>query len=147
MQGCGMEVGPVEAPEIIRLPTVEDDSNRLEQVFQNAVLASKKMLFFILPSYNSQIYNEIKRPGDIKYGVATACMISTKLLKGQPQYLANETMKVNLKLNGGHHHVEPTRLPLVPEGKTMIVRIDVTHPTLESVFKTPSIYRGHGGKP
>lgn len=58
--------------------------------------------------------------------------------KGSPQYYANVALKVNLKL-GGINHVLKDQLPaVISQGKTMVIGIDVTHPT-GAKSTTPSV--------
>ena len=56
-----------------------------------------------------------------------------------PRYLANVAMKCNLKLGGRNHHLLPAALGIVGDGKTMVVGLDVTHPSPGSSEKAPSI--------
>ncbi|KAI0179805.1 putative RNA interference and gene silencing protein [Hypoxylon sp. FL1284] len=82
-------------------------------------------------------YAAIKRLGDTHYGIATICVSYEKLAKqwSKEQYIANVSMKFNLKLGGNNQLVRPKfRLD-----DTMIVGIDVTHPSPGSNEKAPSV--------
>lgn len=106
------------------------DDAPLEELFKRAA-SSLQLLFIILPHTPIPLYNRIKLLGDVKYGVHTICSVGSKIAKpnGQDQYLRNLALKFNLKLGGNNHLVDPSRLGLVSEDKTMIVGIDVTHPS------------------
>ncbi|EJT82152.1 hypothetical protein GGTG_02126 [Gaeumannomyces tritici R3-111a-1] len=85
-------------------------------------------------------YNSIKYLGDVVYGVHTVCALRSKICDSQKwdvrSYLA---MKINIKLGGVNHRVSTSNLGLVAEGKTMIVGIDVTHPSPDQSAATPSV--------
>lgn len=51
---------------------------------------------------------------------------------------ANIALKVNLKSGGANHSLSPGDLGFLEHGKTMLVGIDVTHPT-NNLKGTPSI--------
>lgn len=99
------------------------------------------LLFIVLPDSNMPIYNRIKHYGDVKYGLQTICSVGHKLAKerGQDQYFNNLALKFNLKLGGNNHLVDRSRLGIVTEDKTMVVGIDVTHPSPGSASHAPSI--------
>ncbi|KAH7112376.1 RNA interference and gene silencing protein, partial [Dactylonectria macrodidyma] len=116
------------------------DDPQLERFLARAA-SSLQLLFVILPAAPIPLYNRIKQLGDVKYGIHTICSVGMKLAKetGQDQYFRNEALKFNLKLGGNNQLVEPTRQSIVAEGKTMVVGIDVTHPSPGSSPVAPSI--------
>lgn len=54
-------------------------------------------------------------------------------------YWVNVAHKFNLKLGGINHSIAPDALGFLNEGDTMVVGIDVTHPTPNSMEDSPSI--------
>lgn len=58
---------------------------------------------------------------------------------GRPQYFGNVALKFNLKGGGENQSVEPSRLHFISSGDTMIVGIDVTHPSPNSSSWAPSV--------
>ncbi|KAF2008657.1 Piwi-domain-containing protein [Aaosphaeria arxii CBS 175.79] len=134
----GIAAPPPSTPKQLVMNHADDPS--LEQMI---AMASQKLrvLLIILPDANAQLYNRIKFYGDVKYGVHTICMIASKLMKerGRDQYCANVALKLNLKLGGINQQVNPQNLSLIEEDKTMIVGIDVTHPSPGSSAKAPSV--------
>ncbi|KAM6486442.1 Piwi-domain-containing protein [Trichoderma sp. SZMC 28011] len=122
-----------------RLQLSHNDDPELEALMKRAA-SSLQLLFVILPATPIPLYNRVKYLGDVKYGIHTVCSVGTKISnpKGQDQYLRNLALKFNLKLGGNNHLVDPTHLGFITENKTMIVGIDVTHPTAVEK-KAPSI--------
>ncbi|KJR88114.1 RNA interference and protein silencing protein (Qde2) [Sporothrix schenckii 1099-18] len=116
-----------------------DDPQLPEMLFR----ASEKLqlLLVVLPASPIPLYNRIKQLGDVRCGIHTVCVVGSKLAKtqGQDQYMRNVALKCNLKAGGRNQVVEPTRLGLLAEGKTMVVGIDVTHPSPGSSARAPSI--------
>ncbi|CAI4213970.1 unnamed protein product [Parascedosporium putredinis] len=99
------------------------------------------LMLVILPSANTPVYYRIKSFGDTRYGLHTVCVVADKLAKvqGQDQYFNNVALKFNLKLGGQNQLVDPTRLGIINEDKTMVIGIDVTHPSPGSSTMAPSI--------
>jgi len=98
------------------------------------------LLLVILPDENNTaIYNSVKYACDVKYGMLNVCVKEGKLAKANAQYYANVGLKVNLKLGGTNHSLEPRKLGIIKEKKTMVVGIDVTHPSPGSSSNAPSV--------
>ncbi|KAJ4387602.1 hypothetical protein N0V93_008198 [Gnomoniopsis smithogilvyi] len=110
-------------------------------------IASKRfdLVLIILPgmkkteTFNEEVYDHIKVLGDIKYGIHTVCVIGNKFRQKDPQYLGNVALKFNIKLGGNNQAVEQSRLSFVKEDKTMLVGLDVTHPSPGSLPTAPSL--------
>lgn len=113
----------------------------LEAKFKEFVSNGVELILIILPGDTSELYNYIKTLGEIKYGLRTQCVIGSKFMKqvGQPMYFANVAHKINLKVGGHNHMVEQDRLSFINEDKTMLVGIDVTHPSPGSSKFAPSV--------
>lgn len=116
----------------------------LESTFKEAA-GKLDLLLVVLPgrdkSDNTELYSYIKTFGDTKYGIHTICVVGNKFTseKGQDQYFANVALKFNLKLGGNNQMVESSRLSFLNDDKTMVVGIDVTHPSPGSSEKAPSV--------
>lgn len=98
---------------------------------------SANFLLIVLPEHEAGLYKHIKRVGDIQVGILTVCVLGAKFLKHDPQYLANVALKLNLKIGGINQIVE--RHAIITERRTMIVGIDVTHPSPGSAANAPSV--------
>ena len=116
----------------------------LETMFEQASQALD-LLLIILPGRdktdNTELYSYVKTLGDTRYGIHTICVVGAKFAggRGEDQYFANVALKFNLKLGGDNQMVDPSRLSFINEDKTMIVGIDVTHPSPGSSDKAPSV--------
>lgn len=117
----------------------------LEQAFRQAQGANFDLLLVILPGtqktdqFNQSVYSYVKTLGDTKAGIHTICVIGDKFCKNNPQYFGNVALKFNLKLGGNNQSVEQSRLSFITEDKTMLVGIDVTHPSPGSQENAPSV--------
>lgn len=138
LRSTGMAVGQAFPPKRVELrgappyPTLDD-------TIEGAAKSPLQMLFVILPAGPIPLYNYLKQLADVKHGIHTVCSIGSKIAKCQDQYLRNEALKVNLKLGGDNHLVQPQGLGLINEDKTMVVGIDVTHPSPGSSSQAPSV--------
>ncbi|KAG9379766.1 Stem cell self-renewal protein Piwi [Pyrenophora tritici-repentis] len=99
------------------------------------------LLFIVLPEANIPLYKRIKSIADKEYGLHTICSVGSKLAKdrGRDQYIANVALKINLKLGGINQIVENKNLGIIDQNKTMVVGIDVTHPSPGSASNAPSV--------
>lgn len=132
----------IAAPEPLRARwCVRPDMSKLEEVFKSAVAFAVPLILVILPAGNMREYNMVKQLADVRYGIHTICAIESKITKvqGQDQYLRNLALKVNLKLGGDNQVVQAPSLGLITEEKTMVVGIDVTHPSPGSSSQAPSV--------
>ncbi|KAJ6613603.1 ribonuclease H-like domain-containing protein [Mycena sp. CBHHK59/15] len=99
------------------------------------------LVLVILANGDKHVYSGIKHLGDSYLDVATVCVHSAKIRKerGQLQYFANVALKVNMKMGGINHGLDPRSMAWLDAKRTMLVGIDVTHPGPGSVKGTPSI--------
>ncbi|KAH9965908.1 argonaute-like protein [Russula dissimulans] len=79
------------------------------------------LIVVILPDGGNDIYSAVKHFGDVSTGVVTQCMKSSKCFRARPQYFANITLKVNVKLGG---------INAVPEARDVSFLTDPTNPTI-----------------
>ncbi|KAL2755996.1 hypothetical protein ACRALDRAFT_1064029 [Sodiomyces alcalophilus JCM 7366] len=89
---------------------------------------TKFFLLVILHAQDTALYNVVKTLGDVEYGLHTVCAVEKNFNKASPMTFANVALKWNLK-NGGINHKVQNQIPIVRDGKTMVVGYDVTHPT------------------
>lgn len=120
----------------------------LEGVFKG--LADIQILLVVLPNNNSQLYNRVKQLGDLKFGIQTVCVVGgsnkfyntavdrEKMPKSKA-YNANVALKVNIKNGGTNHVLKDGQLGFINKGTTMVIGIDVTHPSPGSGFSAPSV--------
>lgn len=97
------------------------------------------LILGILPFNDADYYNAIKRACDVKFGVRNINVLAEKFLEAKDQYIANVGLKFNLKLGGVNQVLQPKELGIIGQGKTMLVGIDVTHPSPGSSSHAPSV--------
>ncbi|KAK0125397.1 hypothetical protein ONS95_000586 [Cadophora gregata] len=100
-----------------------------------------RFVFCVLPYNDVALYNSIKTVGDTKAGIHTVCVVGSKFMKQnrQEQYFGNVSLKFNLKAGGINHTLDAGKLGIISEGKTMVVGLDVTHPSPGSKEGAPSV--------
>ena len=98
------------------------------------------LIFVIVPeSEKTLVYNRVKSTCDVKHGILNVCALDTKFSRANDQYFANVGLKFNLKLGGRNHSLDKVKLEILKEKKTMVVGIDVTHPSPGSSSSAPSV--------
>lgn len=136
LTGTGIHIAKPEIGRMFKY-TSQDDPN----IAINLEAAAKRvdLMFIVLPAANMHLYDRIKFLCDVKYGMATVCSVGSKLAKNQDQYFRNLALKFNLKLGGNNQEVKNQKLGFLEEDKTMVVGIDVTHPSPGSTAGAPSV--------
>jgi eukaryotic translation initiation factor 2C len=105
----------------------------------STVKAPPQLILVILPRIDTTIYNRVKYACDVKEGILNVCVIASKFGNANSQYFANVALKVNLKLGGRNQSLDNSKLGILAHGKTMVVGIDVTHPSPGSSSNAPSV--------
>ena len=147
LNNCGIRCAQ---PEIDRVPLrsinlAPEGTSSLADWFK--ARRGLHFLLVILPYNSPDLYNHIKRLGDQDFGILTCCVVAARDKFYNPnessrvQYNANVALKINLKLGGVNHELAEGQLYKIKklEDKTMVVGIDVTHPSVGSSEDTPSI--------
>lgn len=146
----GMTV-PTGPPQIVPtpvLPTKFQDPGRqralgmIEESILQFGTGRISIIVVLLADRDDFIYPGIKRMAAVRFGTQTQCMLLKNALKDpnkQDQYLSNVALKVNTKLGGINHRLDPRAMSWLTQKKTMMVGIDVTHPGPSSASGTPSI--------
>ncbi|KAK2810484.1 hypothetical protein FQN50_002973 [Emmonsiellopsis sp. PD_5] len=100
--------------------------------------SAPKFILVILP-YSTSLYDHIKYLCDVKWGIHSVCVIGSKFMRQDEKYSSNVALKFNLKLGGINQTIDRSKLGVIAEGKTMVVGIDVTHPSPGSSANAPSV--------
>ncbi|KAJ3691927.1 hypothetical protein LUZ60_012277 [Juncus effusus] len=107
----------------------------LKHVYNNSLHKSKgkelELLLAILPDNNGSLYGDIKRICETDLGLITQCCLTKHVFKISKQYLANVSLKINVKMGGRNTVLVDAlswRIPLVSDIPTIIFGADVTHP-------------------
>ncbi|XP_058098156.1 protein argonaute 1A-like isoform X2 [Magnolia sinica] len=89
------------------------------------------LLIVILPENNGSLYGDLKRICEIDLGVISQCCLAKHVFKMAKQYMANVSLKINVKVGGRNTVLVDAlsrRIPLVSDRATIIFGADVTHP-------------------
>lgn len=139
--GLKME-GLISQLLVIRLE--QDYKRQLTQI--NEMLGKLKargvgLAVVLLSQGLDRIFDHLKWRADTIDGVVTHCCLINKFVKpDNDQYFANNAMKVNLRLGGINQTLElPASSALIAAGQTMVVGLDVTHPSPTDPDTFPSI--------
>ncbi|KAI0699005.1 ribonuclease H-like domain-containing protein [Cytidiella melzeri] len=153
----GLRVANNAVPTIMvtqRLPHPNSDPGRrnamtsIENLLKDKLDSRRKPSFVLvlLSGEDKFIYPGIKRLCDMKLGLHTVFMLLMPKKAGiddpqkLDQYFSNVCLKVNAKLGGINHLLGNDRTQQwLRSKKTMLVGIDVTHPSPTSLKGTPSI--------
>ncbi|TFK75842.1 argonaute-like protein [Pluteus cervinus] len=92
-----------------------------------------QLIVIILPEGGDDIYTAVKHFGDIAHGIPTQCMKSKACVAAGPQYFANVSLKINVKLGGINVVPNAERTAPLPilgdvDNPTIIFGADVIHP-------------------
>ncbi|TKA72673.1 hypothetical protein B0A55_06284 [Friedmanniomyces simplex] len=145
LKNYGLQMGMRGPTQTISLEALTErnratNDRAVEAVYRSAKQYGVSVLFIVLPQADKWLYARIKYWGDIKAGIHSINSVGSKLQKekGQGMYLGNLALKFNIK-GGGVNHVVPNTLMKPLDNTTMLVGIDVTHPSPGSSAGAPSI--------
>jgi len=115
--------------------------NLFKMLYESKHNPRPRFVLCVLPFNDVAIYNSIKTVADTKAGIHTVCVVGQKFMKDQrqDQYFGNISLKFNLKAGGVNQILDPPKMGVIAEGKTMVVGIDVTHPSPGSKDGAPSV--------
>jgi eukaryotic translation initiation factor 2C len=143
LKEVGIDANPYTPGLRITLSTATIDAEidaAINRFVSHATRPAPSLILVIMPYVDTSIYNRIKFVCDVKKGLRNICVVGSKFAKDRnDQYFANVALKVNLKLGGRNQFVDNSKLGIIPEGKTMVVGIDVTHPSPGSSSTAPSV--------
>ena len=88
-----------------------------------------QLIIAVLPNEDKELYTEIKRVGDNVLGIATQCVQSKQAQQAKPQVCANISLKINSKLGGINHVIDPSEKSPVFREPVIIFGADITHPS------------------
>ncbi|KAG1727431.1 Piwi domain-containing protein [Suillus lakei] len=150
-RNSGMSLGsqPVKLAQSLILraddPSRQQALDSIRQKIKENISERGKPSFILvlLSRRDNYIYPGIKWICDVELGVHTIHMLTDKVVgkdsNKQDQYFSNVALKVNTKLGGINHVLDPDSLKWLTKAKTMVVGMDVTHPGPGSIEGTPSI--------
>lgn len=154
LRKIGMDVKTPVPAELLRWQnqrskpgSTSDEIERLNDtaimnLFERLIKDGFGLVVIVLPRADHAFaYSSIKYNGDVKFGLHTVCMQYAKVSRQskRDQYIANVTMKLNLKLGGVNHQLPTQKLGMLSKPGTIIFGMDVTHPSPGSQEGAPSI--------
>lgn len=145
LKAYGLRMGERLPPVEMNIPSPSLNTRTsidkyLEANFKSAASFGIEIVLVILREADKWLYSRIKYWGDVKYGVQTVNAVGSKLQKpkNQGMYFGNLSLKFNIKGGGVSHRIADSAMsPL--DSRTMLVGIDVTHPSPGSADGSPSI--------
>ncbi|KAJ6126811.1 hypothetical protein N7523_002423 [Penicillium sp. IBT 18751x] len=106
--------------------------NQLELMFDHIRKNPVDLVVIALPAGEERFFDHLKWLSETKAKVMTHCCLYSKFVThGRPensQYNANNVMKINLKM-GGDNQTLKNAPRMIEGGTTMVVGLDVTHPS------------------
>lgn len=140
MAEMGMRVAHGPSLESIDIKgPMKDQCEALQARLINLAAKKPHLLLVVLPTGQDRIFRFVKWAADCKLGIPNHCVLVDKFAKGNPQYMANNALKVNLKLGGVNHTLDPPASGILAQGKTMVVGIDATHPSATDFDGFPTV--------
>ncbi|KAJ7979975.1 Argonaute family protein [Quillaja saponaria] len=133
-QVSGMEFHPEPVIPIYnaRPDQVEKALKHVYHVSMNKTKGKElELLLAILPDSNGSLYGDLKRICETDLGLISQCCLTKHVFKITKQYLANVSLKINVKMGGRNTVLLDAisyRIPLVSDIPTIIFGADVTHP-------------------
>lgn len=117
-----------------------NDEEEIDKAIGNLIDRYKPALILTITHMDdSSLYCSIKKVCDLRRGVLNVNVLAKKFEGANDQYLANVGLKFNLKLGGTNQTLELRDVGILSNGKTMLVGVDVTHPSPGSDTKAPSV--------
>ncbi|XP_022137920.1 protein argonaute 10 [Momordica charantia] len=133
-QVSGMEFNPEPVIPIYN-SRPEQVEKALKHVYHASTNKTKgkelELLLAILPDNNGSLYGDLKRICETDLGLISQCCLTKHVFKISKQYLANVSLKINVKMGGRNTVLLDAiscRIPLVSDIPTIIFGADVTHP-------------------
>ncbi|EUB58517.1 Protein argonaute-2 [Echinococcus granulosus] len=128
---------PIQSPpSFCKYATGQDQVEPMFRFLKNQHVGLQ-LIVVVLPG-KTPVYAEVKRVGDIMFGLATQCVQSKNVNKTSPQTLSNLCLKINVKLGGINSILVPAVRPTVFREPVIFFGADVTHPPAGDKTK-PSI--------
>ncbi|KAJ5761726.1 uncharacterized protein N7511_005108 [Penicillium nucicola] len=135
----GMQVNPHKVGKRVVL-TGENDATTIETaILQLQKQHNPDFILGIIYKKDTSVYNCLKQVCDIRCGIRNVNVLAEKFVKPSDQYNANISLKINLKLGGANQTLRAADLGIISKGKTMLVGLDVTHPSPGSASFAPSV--------
>ncbi|KAJ5281121.1 hypothetical protein N7478_006493 [Penicillium angulare] len=140
LRGLGFQLNtPVGDPELVEY-NHQNYRQKVNETLSKETYRRSTFVLILMADNEERLFNHIKLVGDCQVGCLTHCCKYDKWKDGNEQYMANNAMKINLKLGGTCQSLDPVSSTKILAGnKTMVVGLDVTHPTGMEYTSFPSV--------
>lgn len=139
LRDMGMAVDPHKQGKRVVLTGKSDAADIEAAILDLQKVHNPVFILGIFYTKDTGIYNCVKQVCDVRCGIRNVNVLAEKIVNSNDQYNANVGLKINLKLGGANQALQQSDLGLISEGKTMLVGIDVTHPSPGSASSAPSV--------
>ena len=139
LRDMGMLVNPHKVGKRIVLTGKNNAADLDAAVLELQKQHNPVLILGIFYTKDTRIYNCVKQACDVRCGIRNVNVLAEKLVNPNDQYNANVGLKINLKLGGANQALRTADLGIISEGKTMLVGVDVTHPSPGSAISAPSV--------
>ncbi|KAJ5873611.1 uncharacterized protein N7473_013170 [Penicillium subrubescens] len=139
LRSMGIDAAPPNEGQRIVLVGRNDTERTERSVRELHDRYRPSLILGVLYAKDTDLYNSMKQVCDVRCGARNVNFLTEKLQVAQDQYCANVGLKTNLKLGGGNQTLHKSELGLLANGKTMLVGLDVTHPSPGSARNAPSV--------
>ena len=136
LQSMGVNIGRHSSLERIELTGQNDHVLDKKLIY---ISKTVELLLIVISNNRMGIYDRIKSLCDIQLGLPTICTLANNLQTVKDSYVHNIALKFNLKLGGHNQEVATRQATFLDADTTMIVGIDVTHPSPGSAGNAPSV--------
>ncbi|PPQ98553.1 hypothetical protein CVT24_004044 [Panaeolus cyanescens] len=131
-QAAGIRMGDPSKYEYLNgQANIRDQLKQLGHQCIRANGSPPTLFVVILPENGNDIYTAVKHFGDVEMGISTQCMKSGKCSRAKPQYYANISLKLNVKLGGINTIPDPSSISFLMDqaNPTVVMGADVIHPS------------------
>ena len=144
-RACGMNVDPDFRTGVVHLarpsradPYRDDDIDKVANMIES-LPGKPEMVLALMSNRDKNIYAGLHRYFDVIQGLQSLFGLTENMIdkEGRDQYLTNLALKINAKLGGVNHRIEPASLKWL--ANTMLVGLDLTRPAGNAAKGSPSV--------
>lgn len=144
-RSCGMSIDSKFEVRVVDLPRAADDNVHRDTAITtirkavDSLPGKPQMVIALVPNRDRHVFAGLRKLFDTQLGcqLLVALIPNIREKDGQDQYLMNLALKLNAKMGGVNHTLDPSSLKWLQNA--MVVGMDVTHPGEGCVEGTPSI--------
>ena len=143
LRNTGLNVENCKKTTLLRTPADMElaDDTKIRKALKDISGGPKepRLALVILPDDRAPLYRFIRNFAEKEAGIHVVCVVFKPFIKDSVQNYANNAMKFNLRLGGINQMIEQAKMGIIAEDNTMVVGLDVTHPSPGSSPNAPSV--------